>query len=105
MGLRTLRNGRRREGLLDHAEHMCPLAFEHRHEPPELEPEQLDPVRLKQGLPAPLSAALHCGMLTEGVHLFHGSGFVSTEHSDADLERTVSALAATLPRLQAAGLA
>ena len=69
------------------------------------EPEQLDPVRLKQALPGPLSAALHCGMLTEGVHLFHGSGFVSTEHSDADLQRTVSALAATLPRLQAAGLA
>ncbi|HEY2550829.1 MAG TPA: aminotransferase class III-fold pyridoxal phosphate-dependent enzyme [Streptosporangiaceae bacterium] len=69
------------------------------------EPEQLDPVRLKQALPAPLAAALHCGMLTGGVHLFHGSGFVSTEHSDADLERTVAALAATLPALQAAGLA
>jgi glutamate-1-semialdehyde aminotransferase len=44
-------------------------------------------------------------MLCEGVHLFHGSGFVSTEHTGSDLERSVTALAATLPRLQAAGLA
>jgi glutamate-1-semialdehyde 2,1-aminomutase len=69
------------------------------------EPERLDPVTLKRALPGPLSAALHCGMLSEGVHLFHGSGFVSTEHTDADAERTVAALAATLPRLAEAGLA
>jgi hypothetical protein len=38
------------------------------------------------------------------VHLFHGSGFLSTAHSQADLERTADALAATLPLLQAEGL-
>ncbi len=68
-------------------------------------PEEIAPATLKQGLPAALSAALHASMLCEGVHLFHGSGFVSTEHTDGDLERSVTALAATLPRLQAAGLA
>ena len=44
-------------------------------------------------------------MLTEGVHLFHGSGFLSTEHGDAELEQTVRAFASVLPRLQAEGLA
>jgi hypothetical protein len=43
-------------------------------------------------------------MLGEGVHLFHGSGFVSSEHTDSDAERSIAALAATLPQLQAEGL-
>lgn len=67
-------------------------------------PEQRDPATLKAGLPGRLSSALHCSMLLEGVHLFHGSGFLSTAHCDRDVERTVSALAATLPRLAAEGL-
>jgi glutamate-1-semialdehyde 2,1-aminomutase len=67
-------------------------------------PDELDPATLKAGLPPGLSAALHCSMLREGVHLFHGSGFLSAAHSQDDLERTVGALAATLPRLQAEGL-
>jgi glutamate-1-semialdehyde 2,1-aminomutase len=67
-------------------------------------PETRDPAALKAGLPGPLSTALHCGMLSEGVHLFHGSGFLSAAHSDSDLERTAAALAATLPLLAAEGL-
>jgi glutamate-1-semialdehyde 2,1-aminomutase len=67
-------------------------------------PGKLEPSSLKRGVPAPLSSALHCGMLTEGVHLFHGSGFLSTEHGDRELEHTVRAFAAVLPRLQAEGL-
>lgn len=67
-------------------------------------PEQRGPVALKTGLPPALSTALHCAMLREGVHLFHGSGFLSIAHGQADLERTVDALAATLPQLQAEGL-
>ena len=31
-------------------------------------------------------------MLLGGVHLFHGSGFVSTTHTERDLEQTVEAL-------------
>lgn len=68
------------------------------------EPPTLEPSRLKAPLDRRLSAALHCGMLLEGVHLFHGSGFVSTEHSEADLERTVEALRTTLALLAAEGL-
>lgn len=65
-------------------------------------PDRLDLATLKSaGLPPRLSTALHCGMLLEGVHLFHGSGFLSTEHTDRDMEQTVTALAATLPLLQA----
>jgi glutamate-1-semialdehyde 2,1-aminomutase len=67
-------------------------------------PEDLGAERLKSGMPPDLFAALHCGMLSEGVQLFHGSGFISTAHTSADVERTVDALAATLPRLQAEGL-
>ncbi len=67
-------------------------------------PEQRGPAALRAGLPAPLSSALHCGLLLEGVHLFHGSGFLSMAHSESDVERTVDALAATLPRLAAEGV-
>src|SRR5260221_281026 len=67
-------------------------------------PEQRAPATLKAGLPRPLSSALHCGMLREGVHLFHGSGFLSTAHSQSDLERTADALAVTLPLMAAEGL-
>ncbi len=68
-------------------------------------PDHLDPATLKAGLAPPLSAALHCGMLRAGVHLFHGSGFLSTAHSERDAEQTVAALAVTLRQLQAEGLA
>jgi glutamate-1-semialdehyde 2,1-aminomutase len=59
---------------------------------------------VKRGVAGPLSTALHCGMLLHGVQLFHGSGFVSTAHSGADLDRTVSAFDAVVPALQAEGL-
>ena len=51
-----------------------------------------------------LSTALHCGMLLHGVQLFHGAGFLSTAHTDADLDRTVTALDAVVGDLQAEGL-
>jgi glutamate-1-semialdehyde 2,1-aminomutase len=63
--------------------------------------DELRPAALKAGIPSRLSPALHCGMLSEGVHLFHGSGFLSTEHGDREVEQTVRAFAAVLPRLQA----
>jgi len=40
-------------------------------------------------------------MLAEGVQLFHGSGFLSTAHTETDVARTVTAFAATLARLPA----
>jgi glutamate-1-semialdehyde 2,1-aminomutase len=53
------------------------------------------------GMSPELSAELHAGMLLEGVQLFHGSGFLSAAHTEADVERTVAAFAATLGRLPA----
>ena len=67
-------------------------------------PGELSPATLKAGLAPALSAALQCGMLREGVHLFHGSGFLSTAHSERDAEQTAAALAVTLRQLQAEGL-
>ena len=65
-------------------------------------PGELDPAALKSGgLTPQVSAALHCGMLLGGVHLFRGSGFVSTAHTGRDVEQTATALAATLRQMQA----
>jgi glutamate-1-semialdehyde 2,1-aminomutase len=67
-------------------------------------PAGIPPAALKRGVPAGMFSALHCGMLLEGVQLFHGSGFVSTAHGDRELEQTGRAFATVLPRLQAEGL-
>ena len=67
-------------------------------------PAGLPAAALKRGIPPGISPALHCGMLTGGVHLFHGSGFLSTEHGDRELEQTVRAFASVLRQLQAQGL-
>ncbi len=69
-------------------------------------PGELDDATLKASVPpASLSAMLACSMLIEGVHLFHGSGFLSSAHGDREMELTVRAFSKTLGRLQAAGLA
>jgi glutamate-1-semialdehyde 2,1-aminomutase len=67
------------------------------------EPERASLESLKAGGMSPeLSAELHNGMLLEGVQLFHGSGFLSSAHSERDVEHTVAAFAATLARLPGA---
>jgi glutamate-1-semialdehyde 2,1-aminomutase len=48
--------------------------------------------------------AMQAGMLLEGVHFFRGAGFVSTAHTEADVERTVTAFERVLRRLRADGL-
>jgi len=69
-------------------------------------PALLDDSTLKSSVPpAAISAALHCSMLSEGVHLFHGSGFLSAAHGEREAELTARAFTRTLGRLQAAGLA
>jgi glutamate-1-semialdehyde 2,1-aminomutase len=68
------------------------------------DPETLPLRELKPGFGPLLSSELHCGMLLGGVQLFHGSGFLSTVHSERDLEQTLEAFAATVPVLQAEGL-
>jgi glutamate-1-semialdehyde 2,1-aminomutase len=66
------------------------------------EPERASLRALKAGGMSPeLAAELHTAMLLEGVHLFHGSGFLSAAHTEQDVERTVAAFAASLARLPA----
>jgi glutamate-1-semialdehyde 2,1-aminomutase len=66
------------------------------------EPAEASLQALKAGGMGPeLSAEMHNGMLLEGVHLFHGSGFLSAAHTERDVEQTVAAFAATLARLPA----
>jgi glutamate-1-semialdehyde aminotransferase len=43
-------------------------------------------------------------MLSRGVHLFHGSGFLSAAHGEREVDQTASAFAATLKELQHEGL-
>jgi len=62
------------------------------------------PAGLKAGVPEHVQDALHAGMLLEGVHLFQGRGFLSTAHSEADVERTVAGFERTLRQLQSEGL-
>jgi glutamate-1-semialdehyde 2,1-aminomutase len=66
--------------------------------------DQLPAETIKRGVTGPLSTALHCGMLLQGVHLFHGAAFVSTAHGGDDVERTVTAFDAVVPELQTEGL-
>jgi glutamate-1-semialdehyde 2,1-aminomutase len=69
-------------------------------------PGELDDATLKASVPpSSLSDMLACSMLTEGVHLFHGSGFLSPAHGDREIELTLRAFDKTLVRLQAADLA
>jgi glutamate-1-semialdehyde 2,1-aminomutase len=68
-------------------------------------PERLDAATLKSSVPPEqVSAALQCAMLSAGVHLFHGSGFLSAAHGDRDVALTIRALDHSLRLLQAAGL-
>ena len=67
-------------------------------------PDGLDPAALRNGTPPPISPALHCAMLSRGVHLFHGGGFLSAAHTERDVDQTATAFAATLKQLQSEGL-
>jgi glutamate-1-semialdehyde 2,1-aminomutase len=64
----------------------------------------VDPGVLRAGSPPDALAALQAGMLLEGVHLFQGRGFVSSAHTEEDVERTAAALERTIRRMQAEGV-
>ena len=64
----------------------------------------VDPAVLRAGPPPDVLSALQAGMLLEGVHLFQGRGFLSSAHTEEDVERTAAALERTLRRMQAEGL-
>ena len=59
---------------------------------------------LRRGMAPDVMHGLQAGMLLEGVHLFQGRGFVSTAHTETDVERTLAAFERTLERLRADAL-
>lgn len=66
--------------------------------------ETLSAERLKRGPTRRLADALQCGMLLEGVHLFHGCGFLGAAHGASEVDRTLEAFDAVVPALQEEGL-
>ena len=63
-----------------------------------------DPVILKRGIRGKRSAALHCAMLLEGVHLYRGCGLLSIAHGDDEIALPERALERPLRRMQAEGI-
>jgi glutamate-1-semialdehyde 2,1-aminomutase len=63
-----------------------------------------DPARFEGGPGARLAHAFRCGMLLHGVDLPGLGGMTTAAHSEADVEQTVDAVAATIELLQAEGL-
>jgi glutamate-1-semialdehyde 2,1-aminomutase len=66
-------------------------------------PYQGDPDRLDVPRPARLTHAFRQGMLLHGVDLPGLSGMVSAAHTEADVEHTVAAVAASLDLLKGEG--
>lgn len=67
-------------------------------------PEGVAPEDLKGGTPPELLHTLHLSMLNRGIDLFHGGGLLSSTHSDADIDRTVTAFDASIEKMKAADL-
>ena len=84
--------------------HLCLFLGEERPDGPEHGiVDTIGTERLRRGITGQLSTALHCAMLLEGVHLFHGHGFPSAAHTEADVEQTIDAFDRAIGRLQASG--
>ena len=58
----------------------------------------------RNGLAGPAGAALKRALLNHGVHVQGTGGFVSSEHTDEDIDRTVAALDAGIRDITAEGL-
>lgn len=67
-------------------------------------PEGVTPEVLKAGPPPELGHTLHLSMLNHGIDLFHGGGLLSSTHSSADIERTVSAFDESIKQMKEGGL-
>ncbi len=66
-------------------------------------PEGVPAATLKRSGDTPLAARLHLGMLLEGVDLFHGGGFLSAAHTEADVDQTLAAFDHVLGRMEEEG--
>lgn len=54
---------------------------------------------LRRGTPPDILAALNCAMMLNGVHLFHGHGFVASVHDEQITAETIEALDRSVGRL------
>lgn len=68
------------------------------------DPIQLGSEVLRRGTPPEVLAALNCAMMLNGVHLFHGHGFVSSAHDDDTTHQTIAALDNSIGRLVEEGV-
>lgn len=62
-------------------------------------PEGIAAETLKRGMPGKVAEAVHCGMVNEGIDVFHGGGLLSVAHTDADVDRTIEAFDTTIRRM------
>lgn len=62
-------------------------------------PAGLSAEELTQAGTNQLNTRLHLGLMLDGVELFHGGGFLSVKHTEADVDRTVAAFDHVLGRL------
>ena len=53
---------------------------------------------------AKLGEAVQCGMVNEGIDVFHGGGLLSIAHTEADIDRTIEAFDTTIRRMVAEDL-
>ena len=67
-------------------------------------PEGVSAEFLKGSGGTDLAQTLEIGALLEGVHLFHAGGFLSTAHTQADVDTTVQAIDTVLGRMDAEGM-
>jgi glutamate-1-semialdehyde 2,1-aminomutase len=62
------------------------------------------PEVLKMGAEKSLARLFQLSMLIEGVDIFHLGGFISSAHTDEDIEKTVKAFEASLKRMKKSGI-
>jgi glutamate-1-semialdehyde 2,1-aminomutase len=74
--------------------------------PPERagDPTSYGSERLRAGTEPAIFDSMNCGMMLQGVHLFHGHGFVSSAHDNGDVETTLAAFQEVIARMKSEGI-
>lgn len=62
-------------------------------------PEGVSPEFLKASGGTPLAMQFETGLLVEGVHVFHSGGFLSTAHTQKDVDTTIGAIDTVLGKM------
>ena len=67
-------------------------------------PDGIAAETLKHGMSPALGEAVQCGMVNEGIDVFHGGGLLSIAHTEVDIDRTIEAFDTTIRRMVAEDL-